>query len=140
LPRIYMIIEELNKRFCAELLKHYPGDHNRISQLAIIYGDQIRMANLAIVGSYSINGVASLHTEILKNREMKAFYELYPERFNNKTNGISHRRWLIHANPDLARLVTEVIGSRWITEPQELVGLIKYAEDRSFVERIREVK
>lgn len=140
LPRIYMIIEEMNKRFCAELLERYPGDQNRISQLAIVYGDQIRMANLAIAGSYSVNGVAALHTEILKKREMKAFYELYPERFNNKTNGISHRRWLMHANPALARLITEAIGSRWIRQPREMIGLIKYAEDRGFQDNLHEIK
>ncbi|MGG4553008.1 glycogen/starch/alpha-glucan phosphorylase [Paenibacillus humicus] len=140
LPRIYMIIEEMNKRFCAELLERYPGDQNRISQLAIVYGDQIRMANLAIAGSYSVNGVAALHTEILKKREMKAFYELYPERFNNKTNGISHRRWLMHANPALARLITEAIGSRWIRQPREMIGLIKYAADRGFQDNLHEIK
>ncbi|WP_019639151.1 glycogen/starch/alpha-glucan phosphorylase [Paenibacillus fonticola] len=140
LPRIYMIIEEINTRFCAMLLQRYPGEQERISQLAIIYGDQIRMANLAIAGSYSVNGVAALHTEILKNREMKVFYELYPEKFNNKTNGISHRRWLIHANPELARLITEAIGTRWIAQPQEMIGLIKYAGDPGFMEKITEVR
>ncbi|MUG44795.1 glycogen/starch/alpha-glucan phosphorylase [Paenibacillus woosongensis] len=140
LPRIYMIIEEMNKRFCAELLERYPGDQNRISQLAIVFGDQIRMANLAIAGSYSVNGVAALHTEILKKREMKAFYELYPERFNNKTNGISHRRWLMHANPELAKLITEAIGSRWYRQPREMIGLIKYAEDRGFQDNLHEIK
>ena len=140
LPRIYLIIEEINARFCRELMDHYPGDQDRISQMAIIYGDQVRMAHLAIVGSYSVNGVAALHTEILQKREMRLFDELYPHRFNNKTNGITHRRWLLHANPPLANLVNEAIGTRWITHPQEMIGLIKYCEDSSFQDKVAAIK
>lgn len=139
-PRVYLIIEEINTRFCAELMRRYPGDQNRISQMAIIYDDQVRMAHLAIVGSHSVNGVAALHTDILRKREMKLFDETYPHRFNNKTNGITHRRWLMHANRDLAGLITDAIGSRWMTHPQEMIGLIKYCEDSSFQQKIAEIK
>lgn len=140
LPRVHMIIEEINARFCAQLLERYPGDQNRISQMAIIYGDQVRMAHLAIVASHSVNGVAALHTDILRKREMKLFDEFYPHRFNNKTNGITHRRWLMHANPELASLITEAIGPRWMRHPQEMIGLIKLCEDASFQQKIGEIK
>lgn len=140
LPRVYMIIEEINRRFCAYLLERYPGDEHRLAEMAIIYNDQVRMANLAIVGSHSVNGVAALHTEILKHREMKPFHELYPGRFNNKTNGITHRRWLIHANPQLAALFDETIGTTWATKPRELIELLKYCGDKSFQERLQHIK
>ncbi|WP_025689069.1 glycogen/starch/alpha-glucan phosphorylase [Paenibacillus zanthoxyli] len=139
-PRVYLIIEEINARFCGELMKRYPEDHNRIAQMAIIYDDQVRMAHLAIVGSHSVNGVAALHTEILRKREMRLFDEMYPHRFNNKTNGITHRRWLMHANRDLAGLITEAIGPRWTTHPQEMIGLIKYCEDASFQQKVADIK
>ncbi|QWU18192.1 glycogen/starch/alpha-glucan phosphorylase [Paenibacillus sophorae] len=139
-PRVYLIIEEINARFCGELMKRYPGDDNRIAQMAIIYDDQVRMAHLAIVGSHSVNGVAALHTEILRKREMRLFDEMYPHRFNNKTNGITHRRWLMHANRDLAGLITEAIGPRWTTHPQEMIGLIKYCEDASFQQKVADIK
>lgn len=140
LPRIFLIIEEINARFCGEIMSKYPGDQNRINQMAIIHDDQVRMANLAIVASHSVNGVAALHTEILQKREMRLFNEMYPHRFNNKTNGITHRRWLMHANPELASLITESIGSRWAHHPQEMIGLIKYAEDASFQEQVAKIK
>ena len=140
LPRIYMIIEEINKRFCGMLLDRYPGEQERIQHLAIIANDQVRMAHLAIVGSHSINGVAALHTEILKEREMAPFYALYPERFNNKTNGITHRRWLMHANPKLSSLITDTIGSEWITEPGRLNELAEFAGDASFQQQFRSIK
>lgn len=140
LPRVYMIIEEINKRFCAKLLELYPNDEHRMAEMAIIYEGQIRMANLAIVGSYSVNGVAALHTEILKQREMKPFYELFPGKFNNKTNGITHRRWLMHANPELAELYKETIGEDWVHDPRELTGLLHYAEDTSFQQKIQDIK
>ncbi|AKG37981.1 glycogen/starch/alpha-glucan phosphorylase [Paenibacillus durus] len=139
-PRVYLIIEEINARFCGELMKRYPGDNSRIAQMAIIYDDQVRMAHLAIVGSHSVNGVAALHTEILRKREMRLFDEMYPHRFNNKTNGITHRRWLMHANRDLAGLITEAIGPRWTTHPQEMIGLIKYCEDASFQQKVADIK
>ncbi|CAM4075365.1 glycogen/starch/alpha-glucan phosphorylase [Saccharibacillus endophyticus] len=140
LPRLYMIIEEINRRFCADLLEETPKDQKRVSRMAIIADGQIKMAHLAIHGSHSINGVAALHTDILKNREMKEFYELYPERFNNKTNGITHRRWLMHANPDLAGLIEGAIGSDWKTQPSRLNDLLGHAGDAVFQEKIRAVK
>lgn len=140
LPRIFLIIEEINARFCGELMSRYPGDQDRISQMAIIHDDQVRMAHLAIVASHSVNGVAALHTEILIKREMRLFHEMYPHRFNNKTNGITHRRWLLHANPDLANLINQSIGTRWMSHPQEMIGLIKYCEDASFQEQVARIK
>jgi starch phosphorylase len=108
--------------------------------MAIVAYGQVRMAHLAIAGSYSVNGVAKLHTEILKRQEMKDFYEVFPQKFNNKTNGITHRRWLLNANPGLASLITESIGPRWICHPKELSGIIKYAADAGFQQRVREIK
>lgn len=140
LPRIYMIIEEINKRFCGMLLERYPNDHGRISQLAIIESDQIRMANLAIVGSYHVNGVAALHTELLKTQVMKPHFELYPERFSNKTNGITHRRWLMHSNPGLSRLISEGIGTSWITDPCQLIQLQSLKNDSAFRQGIQRIK
>lgn len=139
-PRVYMIIEEINARFCRLLMDEYPDDPERVAHMAIIFDDQVKMAHLAIAGSHSINGVAALHTDILKQREMKNFYELYPDRFNNKTNGITHRRWLMHANPELSQLVSDSIGTRWLTHPQEMVGILKYSEDASFQERAAQIK
>lgn len=140
LPRIYMIIEELDRRFRIELSERFKEQPERISELTIIEHDQIRMAHLAIVGSHSVNGVASLHTEILKTREMKSFFELFPERFNNKTNGVTHRRWLMHANPQLSSLITDAIGDNWIKRPRQLKNLISYSEDAAFQDAFRAVK
>ncbi|MDO7905667.1 glycogen/starch/alpha-glucan phosphorylase [Paenibacillus sp. JX-17] len=140
LPRVYMIIEEINKRFCAELMEKYPDQPDRIAQMAVIHDDQVRMAHLAINGSHSINGVSQLHTDILKEKEMRSFYELYPERFNNKTNGITHRRWLMHANPELSRLYTESMGDGWMTNPYELSQILNYKEDAGFRQRIQQIK
>jgi starch phosphorylase len=140
LPRIYMIIEEINERFCRSLWEKYPGDWNRIENLAIIAHDQVKMAHLAVIGSFSVNGVAQLHTEILKHREMNQFYQLYPEKFNNKTNGIAHRRWLLKANPKLSKLITETIGSGWYQNPIDLRGLLDYQHDRSFLEELDKIK
>ena len=139
LPRIYMIIEEINERFCRQMFEHF-GDLDKVARMAIVAYGQVRMAHLAIAGSHSVNGVAKLHTEILKKREMKDFYEVFPHKFNNKTNGITHRRWLLNANPELAALITESIGPRWISHPKELTGIIKYASDAGFQERVREIK
>ena len=111
LPRIYQIVDEINERFCRELWNRYPGDWKKIEELAILAHGQVKMAHLAVVGSFSVNGVAKLHTEILKHREMKGYYEIFPEKFNNKTNGIAHRRWLLKANPRLSGLITE---SDWL--------------------------
>ncbi|SKC79104.1 glycogen/starch/alpha-glucan phosphorylase [Maledivibacter halophilus] len=141
LPRIYMIISEINERFCRELWNtKYYGDFDKISQMAIIAHNQIRMAHLAIVGSYSVNGVAKLHTELLKKQELKDFYDYYPYRFNNKTNGISHRRWLIKSNPKLTELINETIGRDWINLPTKLRKLLKYRNDPAFQERIYQIK
>ena len=140
LPRIFMIINEINERFCRELWEKRPDLRDKIAELAIIAYDQVKMAHLAIVGSFSVNGVAKIHTEILKKKEMKNFYSIYPEKFNNKTNGITHRRWLLNANPKLSSLVTDAIGERWIHHPKELIGLLKYASDSSFQEKVAAVK
>ena len=140
LPRIYQIVEEINRRFCIELTEKYGSNPEKIRRLAIIADGQIRMAYMAIVGSHSVNGVAALHTEILKNQELKDFYRLYPERFNNKTNGITQRRWLLHANPRLAELITEKIGDGWITDLCQLEKVLPYAEEDAFRERFMEIK
>jgi glycogen phosphorylase len=140
LPRIYMIVEEINERFCGELWDQYPGDWDKIAGLAIIADDFVKMAHLAIVGSFSVNGVAKLHTEILKTREMNNFYQLFPEKFNNKTNGIAHRRWLLKANPDLSALITDSIGSSWTQSPTDLIQLLQYQHDSSFMEQLLKIK
>lgn len=140
LPRIYMIVEEINRRFIEELKLKYHEDWNKINSMAIISSGQIKMANLAIIGGHSVNGVAKLHTEILKKRELANFYELYPERFNNKTNGITHRRWLLQANPKLAELITNTIGNDWVRNPIKLDELEKYAKDSGFQEELYNIK
>ncbi|MCJ8014684.1 glycogen/starch/alpha-glucan phosphorylase [Paenibacillus sp. KQZ6P-2] len=140
LPRVYMIIEEINKRFCGMLLERYPERQDLVSRMAIIEGDQVKMAHLAILGSYSVNGVAQLHTELLKSDVMKPFYELYPERFNNKTNGITHRRWLMHANPKLSHLISESIGTDWIKHPHQLLRLESFKNDPAFLDQIMRIK
>lgn len=140
LPRIYQIVEEINRRFCLKLIEKYGYDNNKIRNMAIIADGQVRMAYLAIVGSHSVNGVARLHTEILKDKELHDFYELYPEKFNNKTNGITQRRWLLHSNPKLAKLITEKIGDSWITDLSQLKELKKFTDDEDFLEKLMEVK
>ncbi|MGD6858189.1 glycogen/starch/alpha-glucan phosphorylase [Bacillus infantis] len=140
LPRIFMIAEEINKRFCLKLEEKYPGDWERIRSMAIISDGEVKMAHLALAGSHSVNGVAALHTEILKHREMKQFYELYPEKFNNKTNGITHRRWLLNSNPRLAGLISEAIGPGWIKEPQRLGEMAQFAEDSSMFLELELIK
>ena len=140
LPRIYQIVEEINKRYCAALIERFGNDPQKIRDMAIIADGQIRMAYLAIVGSHSVNGVAALHTEILKKQELKNFYEIYPEKFNNKTNGITQRRWLGHANKKLADLITKTIGNGWLTELTELEKLLPYAEDKAFQKEFMEIK
>lgn len=140
LPRIYMIIDEINERLCKGIWFDQQNMREQIPQIAIIADDQIHMARLAIVGSFSVNGVARLHTEILKKKEMNLFYQLSPHKFNNKTNGISHRRWLIQANPKLSHLITEVIGLQWMKRPRQLISLLKYSKDRSLLEKFSKVK
>ncbi|WP_318617103.1 glycogen/starch/alpha-glucan phosphorylase [Sporosarcina sp. YIM B06819] len=140
LPRIYMIIDEINERFCKGLWFDHKELREKIPKLAIIADEQIHMARLAIVGSFSVNGVAQIHTDILKKKEMKNFYALFPDRFNNKTNGITHRRWLLQANPKLSGLITESIGPQWIQRPKQLISLLKYSKDASFLEKFHQVK
>lgn len=140
LPRIYMIIEEINERFCRELWEKYPGDWDRIEAMAVIAHDMVKMAHLAIVGSHSVNGVAQIHTDILKTREMKLFFDYYPSKFNNKTNGITHRRWLMKSNPELSNVISEVIGNEWIVKPEKLARLAPFASDSSFQKEIYDVK
>ncbi len=129
LPRIYQIVEEINRRFLIEVGQKYPGNQDKVRKMAIIYDGQVKMAHLAIVAGYSVNGVARLHTEILKNQELKDFYEMYPEKFNNKTNGITQRRFLLHGNPLLADWVTAHVGDEWITDLPQIAGLKVYAKD-----------
>ncbi|MBE9916532.1 glycogen/starch/alpha-glucan phosphorylase [Paenibacillus donghaensis] len=140
LPRVYMIIEEINKRFCGMLLERYPSQPDAVSQMAIIENDQVKMAHLAVVGSYSVNGVARLHTELLKQDVMKPFYELFPDRFNNKTNGITHRRWLLHANPELGAVISESIGTAWIESPHQLLELEPFKDDPAFRNKCMSIK
>lgn len=140
LPRIYMIVEEINERYCRGLWDKYTGDWKRIEDMAIIAHGVIKMAHLAIVGSHSVNGVAKIHTDILKQREMKLFYDYYPEKFNNKTNGITHRRWLMKANPELANTISEAIGEEWMTKPEQLSALVPFAQDAGFKQKIYKVK
>jgi starch phosphorylase len=140
LPRIYMIICEINERYCKMLWNHFPGQWDKISSMAIIAYDELRMANLCMAGSHSINGVSELHTEILKNQVFNDFYRVKPENFCSITNGITHRRWLLHANPGLASLINDSIGDGWILNPVELEGLSAFADDSSFKEKFGAVK
>jgi starch phosphorylase len=138
LPRIFQIIEEINRRFCKELLdKGYPQE--KVTNLAIIAHDRIKMAHLAIVGSFSVNGVAALHTSILKNIEMKDFNELYPRKFNNKTNGITHRRWLLHSNKELSNILDGVCGD-WVHHPDQLIRLLPKAKTKKYRALIKKMK
>ena len=140
LPRIYMIVNEINERFCRKLWNQYPGDWERIERMAIIAHDQVKMAHLALVGSFSVNGVAEIHTEILKKREMNDFYQVFPYKFNNKTNGITHRRWLLKSNPELANLITEAIGPSWVRQPENLSQLLDYRDDSAFLIQLDRIK
>lgn len=140
LPRMYMIIEEINERFCRSVWEQYPGDWKRIENAAIIAHGVVKMAHLAIVGSYSVNGVAKIHSDILKEREMKGFHILFPKKFNNKTNGITHRRWLLKANPDLSAMISDSIGERWIKQPEALIDLKSFACDAAFIEQFQLIK
>lgn len=140
LPRIYMIVEEINRRFCAAISERYNGDFTKMSKMSIIQDGMVKMAHLAIVGSHSVNGVAALHTEILKHQELKDFHEFYPGKFNNKTNGITHRRWLIQANPSLTNLIDNTIGDAWKKEPLRLNELMPYTKKKTFCKEIQKVK
>lgn len=140
LPRVYMIIEEINRRFDEKLREAYPDKPEKLQKMSILWDKKVRMANLAIVGSHSVNGVAALHTEILKKQELKDFNEYFPGKFNNKTNGITHRRWLISANPGLSKLICEAIGDKWIKEPNALEDLLPFANDKEFCEAVAAIK
>lgn len=140
LPRVYQIIEEISRRFILEIQAKYPGNYEKIKKMAIIYDGQVKMAHLAIAAGYSVNGVARLHTEILKNQELKDFYEMMPEKFNNKTNGITQRRFLLHANPLLADWITEHIGPDWVTDLPQLKKLAVYADDEKALQEFMNIK
>jgi len=140
LPRIYQIVEEINRRFQQKIMEMYPGNQEELRSMSIIYDGQVRMANLAIVGGFSVNGVARLHTEILKNQELKDFYQMMPEKFNNKTNGITQRRFLLHGNPLLAEWVTRKIGDDWITNLPHIHRLAIYADDPRCRQEFMDIK
>ena len=140
LPRVYQIIEEINRRFILDIQAKYPGNYEKIKKMAIIYDGQVKMAHLAIVAGFSVNGVARLHTEILKNQELHDFYEMMPQKFNNKTNGITQRRFLLHGNPLLAKWVTDHIGPDWITDLPQLKKLAVYAEDEKALQEFMNIK
>ena len=140
LPRVYQIVDEINRRFVLKIEDMYPGNQDKVRSMAILYDGQVKMAHLAIAGSYSVNGVAKLHTEILKKRELRDFYEMRPEQFNNKTNGITQRRFLLHGNPLLADWVTDKIGDGWITDLSKISGLVKYADDEKSRKEFMQIK
>lgn len=140
LPRIYQIICEINRRFCAELWTAYPGDWDRISRMAVVAYDQIRMANLSVVGSHTVNGVSKLHSEILKKTIFHDFYKHTPGKFTNVTNGIAHRRWLCYSNPQLTALIDECIGDTWHKQPERLESFARFADDASVLQRIEKIK
>ena len=140
LPRVYQIIEEINRRFILDIQAKYPGNYDKIKKMAILYDGQVKMAHLAIVAGYSVNGVAKLHTEILKKQELKDFYEMMPEKFNNKTNGITQRRFLLHGNQLLADWVTDHIGPEWITDLAQISKLKVYVDDEKAQQEFMNIK
>lgn len=140
LPRMYMIVHEINERVCRSFWDAYPGDWERIRGMAVIADNMVHMARLAVVGSHSVNGVAQIHTDILKEHIMSSFHNFYPQKFNNKTNGITHRRWLLKANPELAAIITDCIGANWITDPQNLDEFERFATDKVIQEKVQKVK
>lgn len=140
LPRIYTIVKEINERFCRDAWQNFPGNWNRISGMSLVGYGQVRMANLSVVGSHSVNGVSKLHSEILKNATFKDFYRMYPERFDNVTNGIAHRRWLCYSNPRLAELLDSCIGPEYRKDPERLADFSKFADDTQVLESVRAIK
>ena len=140
LPRVFLILDEINRRWLADYRRRFPGREDKARSVAILWDNQVHMANLASVGSHSINGVAALHTKILKAHTLAQFYEVFPHKFQNKTNGVTHRRWLLEANPPLARLVTDTIGPSWIRHPEHLRRLLDYRDDPAFREQLSRVK
>ncbi|MDD7676298.1 MAG: glycogen/starch/alpha-glucan family phosphorylase, partial [Eubacteriales bacterium] len=140
LPRLYMIIKEINERFCREAWNAFPGNWDRISRMSIVCGGQIRMANLSVIGSHSVNGVSKLHSDILKKTTFLDLYRMYPERFTNVTNGIAHRRWLCYSNPRLATLLDECIGGGYRSHSQELAEFAKFADDEHVLATLGKIK
>ena len=140
LPRVYQIIEEIDRRYCAAFDRTQPDWQERLRNTAILWDGRVHMANLSIIGSYSVNGVAELHTEILKTSVLKDFYAMNPEKFNNKTNGVSHRRFLAEANPSLRRLITDAIGPEWLDNAAHIQKLLPYRDDPAFLQALRESK
>ena len=141
LPRIYMIIDEINRRHLEEVRRRYPGNEDKVRALSIIQDGVIHMARLSIVGGHSVNGVAKIHTGILKSTTLKDFYDYTPRKFNNKTNGITHRRWLMGANPELAALIDDILGShKWYRHPEQMDGLHDHVEDKNFLEQLMKIK
>ena len=140
LPRIYQIVEEINRRFILQIQAEFPGDNGKVARMAIVYDGQVKMAHLAIAAGYSVNGVAKLHTEILKNEQLHDFYELFPQKFNNKTNGITQRRFLLHGNPLLADWVTDKIGNEWITDLSNIKKLSVYVDDEKCQQEFMNIK
>ncbi len=140
LPRIYGIVKEINERFCRDAWQSFPGNWDRISAMSVIGYGQVRMANLSVIGSHSVNGVSRLHSDILKSATFKDFHRMYPERFDNVTNGIAHRRWLCYANPRLAELLDNCIGPAYRREPERLLDFAEFADDRSVLEAMRDIK
>jgi starch phosphorylase len=140
LPRIYQIVEEINRRFVHDVREKFPNDEAKVARMSIIGDGNVRMANMAIVGSYSVNGVAALHTEILKKETLHDFYDMYPDHFSNKTNGVTQRRFLLHGNPELAEFITKKIGDGWITNLSEMKKLEKYATDAKTQKEFLEIK
>ena len=140
LPRIYAILKEINERFCAQAWQAAPGNWDRISKMSVIGYGQVRMANLSVIASQSVNGVSKLHSQILKDSTFKDFYRMYPNKFDNVTNGVAHRRWLCYSNPALANLIEDCIGRDYRHEPEKLAELAKFADDKAVLERLRAIK
>ena len=140
LPRIHMIIKEINRRFCNDLWNRYPGQHQLIESMAILSNGQVRMANLSVVGSHSVNGVSALHSEIIKKELFQGFYQLWPDKFTNVTNGIAHRRWLCQSNPELSALLNDCIGDGYIKNASELINFKKFENDKSVLKQLSEIK
>ena len=140
LPRIHMILKEINRRFCNELWQRYPGQHQLIDSMSVISGGQIRMTNLCVIGSHKVNGVSALHSEIIKNDLFHGFYQLWPDKFTNVTNGIAHRRWLCQSNPELCELLNDCIGEGYVKDASELSKFKKFETDKSVLKRLMEIK
>ena len=140
LPRIYLIIEEIHRRWMEQVRAQYPGDEAKVRDTAILWDGQVRMAHLAVLGGHSVNGVAEIHSQILKDSTLHQFYNCFPNRFNNKTNGVTHRRWLIQSNPQLSHLIDETIGDKWRLAPKRLMDLEAFADDAAFKDQLNQVK